>query len=266
MSRPLSLMLSLSLSAAVIGLAAGPASAQTYGAQSRYAPQGAVSYEQCVRQQRNRQVAGAVIGGILGAVIGAELHDDAQDRSRDRGRGYRGDRHYRGGHYDRDYGRGRHRGYRGRQHEEGNDGAVVAGGAVGAVAGAAIAGSGDCDRYARTGYGYGQAPGHYGADTYRGGYQGDAYGGGQPIYDESGRVYADEYGYASSDPYAQDYGYDQRSSGQLLGGEDYRGDSRTYSASSPSGPVSTGPCQQMRSGNGALVLMCQGPDGIWRPA
>ena len=227
---------------------AAPASAQSYGAQSRYAPAQTSSYQDCVRQQRNRQVAGAVIGGILGAVVGAELHDEAQDDARRDRRHYRGGRHYRGrGHYRGRYGHRRYRGYR---YEEGNDGAVLAGGALGAAAGAAIAGRSDCERRPRAGYGYGSAPGHYGYDRTR--------GGAQPIYDESGR------------PYDGGYAYDQRSSGELLGGEDYRRDTRTYTArSAPAGPtraVSTGPCREMRSGNGALVLMCQGPDGIWRPA
>ena len=65
---------------AALALAA-PASAQTYAAQSRYAPPGAVSDQDCVRAQRNRQVAGAVIGGILGAVVGAELHDEEIGRA-----------------------------------------------------------------------------------------------------------------------------------------------------------------------------------------
>jgi hypothetical protein len=236
--------------------AAAPADAQTYGAQSRYAPApSATSYQDCVRQQRNRQVAGAVIGGILGAVVGAELHDDAQDRAR-ADRRYHGGRYYRGrgyhhGRYDRRWRRGYH-------YEEGNDGAV------GALAGAAIAGRSDCDRHARTGYGYGAAPGHYGYDQTHGQSRGYSRGAPQPIYDEYGRAYDGGYGYDGG------YAYDQRSSGELLGGEDYRRDSRTYAAgSAPAGPVyaaSTGPCREMRSGNGALVLMCQGPDGIWRPA
>lgn len=242
--------------------AAAPAQAQTYGANSRYAPaQTADSYQDCVRQQRNRQVAGAVIGGILGAVVGAELHDDRQDRARE-DRRYRDRRYYRDRHH---YGRRHHRrGHRDHRYEEGNDGAVVAGGAVGALAGAAIAGRGGCERQAGTGYGYGSAPGHYGYDQqYDRGYS-QTRTAGQPIYDEYGRPYDDGYGYSDG------YGYDQRSSGELLGGEDYRRESRAYTAqSAPAGPVytaSTGPCREMRSGNGALVLMCQGPDGIWRPA
>ncbi|MFW6412885.1 MAG: hypothetical protein ACOC0V_02000, partial [Oceanicaulis sp.] len=78
----------------------------------------------------------------------------------------------------------------------------------------------------------------------------------------------DEYGYGD-DRYDERYG---RSSGELLGGEDgYRsdgyGDSRVYSAGSA--PVAaapaTGACRDMRS-SGRLVRMCQGADGIWRPA
>lgn len=261
MSRSSRLAALAGLSIAALA-AAAPAQAQTYGADSRYAQApSSQSYQDCIRQQRNRQVAGAVIGGLLGAVVGAELHDESQDRARE-DRRYRGDRHYRG--RDR-YGRHHRRGYRD-THAEGNDGAVVAGGAIGAVAGAAIAGRGECDRYAQTGYGYGSAPGHYGYDQ---GY-GQPRGGAEPIYDESGRPYRDdayayEGGYGDQDPYA----YDQRSSGELLGGEDYRRDSRVYTAQSAPEAyrvAADGPCREMRSGNGARVLMCQGADGIWRPA
>ena len=237
---------------AALALAA-PASAQTYAAQSRYAPPGAVSDQDCVRAQRNRQVAGAVIGGILGAVVGAELHDEAQDDARRDRRHYRGGRYYRGrGHYRGRYGRRHHR----HRYEEGNDGAVLAGGALGAAAGAALAGRSDCDRRTRTGYGYGAAPGHYGHDRRR--------AASEPIYDEYGRPYDAGYGHEDRSAYGP------RSSGELLGGEDYQRETRPYAARSalagPSRADATGPCREMRSGNGALVLMCRGPDGIWRPA
>ena len=228
-----------------------PAAAQTY----RTAP--ASAYEQCIAEQRQRQVAGAVIGGILGAVVGAELHDESQDR--DRERRYR---HYdRYDRYDRygDYGLYDRR-YRHRHREEGNDGAVVAGTAVGALAGAAIA-SGDCERLRQRGYGYGQTG--YGHDPYADPYYGaggDGYGYQDPYYE---------------DPYHGDrYHEDSRrwsTDEELLGGQGYGGqtgyDARRYStgpaitASSPYGAD----CRYMSSA-GRSTLMCQGADGIWRPA
>jgi len=260
-----------------------PAEAQSYGAQSRYANQGP-SYEQCIAQQRNRQVAGAVIGGVIGAVLGAEIHDGAQDRART-DRGYRGQRGYRG----RDYGYRGNRGHRGRGYrEEGNDGAVLAGAGLGAVAGAAVGGAGSgCEGYARrTGSGYGSAPGHYGSAA---GYGGDPYGYKDPRYDDpryDDRRYEtggyetggyDGYGYddrRTDDGYGYDDGYG-RSSGELLGGPDYRpsdsgayGQARVYTAGSAQGSASApanGACRDMQS-SGRLVYMCQGSDGIWRPA
>lgn len=230
---------------------AASAEAQTY----RTAPHGqqAGSYEQCLQQQRQRQITGAVIGGLLGAVVGAELHDEAQDR--DRNRHHRYDRRDRYGHYDR---RGRHDRYDryGRRHhrqEAGNDGAVVAGGAVGALAGAAIAG-GNCDRlrggsYRQSGYGHDEP--YYGNDTY---YGDDAY------YDD--------------DPYA-DRGRSRTystSDGGLLGGPDYgpepQYDSRRYEsqpAIQTAGAYGSPDCRYMNSA-GHSTYMCQGADGIWRPA
>ena len=244
MSR--TLLAALAAGTILVPLSLASAQAQSYSASSRYDPQ-PQSYENCVREQRNRQVAGAVIGGLIGAVLGAELHDDHQDANREHRR-YRGDRHYR----DRGYHRNRHdrrrdrRHRRDRHHEEGNDGAVVAGGAVGAVAGAAIAGGRDCDRYAR-GYGYDDGYGHdYRESDYR--------------YDERGYGYEDDYRYDDG------YSYDRPSSGTLLGGEDYQRETRTYRAetrrSGPSGQA----CRTMQNRNGSRVFMCQGADGIWRPA
>ncbi len=236
------------------------AQAQSYGAHAQHAN----SYEQCVREQRNRRVAGAVIGGILGAVVGAELHDDQQDRARE-------DRRYRDRYgYRRDRGYRRHRGHRGRHHrdyhhEDGNDGAVLAGAGLGAVAGAAVAGRGNtCDHLRGRGYshsrqGYGYSQGSYD----QGGYYDNRSGGNQYVSN-------DGYYYEGPAQYSYDTeGYGHSSSSQVLvGGEDYRIDSRSYSASSVSvsSPATTGACRDMRSGNGAIVLMCQGTDGIWRPA
>jgi len=227
-----------------------PAEAQSYRGQT-------MTYEQCVQQQRQRQVTGAVIGGILGAVVGAELHDESQDRDREYRR-YRG--HHRYG-YHRGY---RHRGYHrgrygyGRHYEEENDGAVVAGGAVGALAGAAIAG-GNCEQY-RRGYGRGNA---YYRDS---GYGREApYYGGEPGY--GGGVYEEGY----NQPYRESRRYSTRD-GELLGGEGYQDapyQTRRYGASS--GVVTAGAsygggnCRWMESSN-RQVWMCQGGDGIWRPA
>ena len=243
--------------AALIPAVAAGASAQSYGAQSRYAPvHQTMSYDQCVRQQRNRQVTGAVIGGILGAVIGAEIHDDRQDRDRARHH-YRGDRHYhRGrGYRDRRY-RRHHR--RGHYHEEGNDGAVLAGAGLGALAGAAVAGSGrnGCERYLHDGARYGHSG--YNAPVRQSQYD----------YAEPAPAYEDDWVYEGPAQYSYDSGYDSSSSEVLLGGEDYGRESRSYGARSmtASASVNTGPCRTMRSGNGSDVLMCQGLDGIWRPA
>ncbi len=259
--------------AALLPVVTTGATAQTYSAQSRYAPVNqTMSYEQCVRQQRNRQVTGAVIGGILGAVIGAEIHDDRQDRDRAH-RDYRRDRYYHRGRGYRDRGyRGRNRGRdyrRGHYHEEGNDGAVLAGAGLGALAGAAVAGAGGgqgCERYlhdnARYGHsGYNQ-PSHYAGGGYSNpGYSNDGY-----AYSDQG--YQDDWSYDGPAQYSSDSGaYGGASSGEvLLGGEDYGRETRSYTASSMTASVNTGPCRTMRSGNGADVLMCQGLDGIWRPA
>lgn len=263
----LSLTAALTSAALALPLLGAGAHAQTYTTQSGYAPANQ-SYQACLQQQRNRQVAGAVIGGVLGAVIGAELHDDHQDRNRARGhRGHR-DRGYRDRGYRDRYGYRDRRGYRGRHHEEGNDGAVLAGAGLGALAGAAVAGQATgCEHLRQTGYGatggyapdYGYADPAYGQPTYQGGYGG--YG-----------------GYDGYDP-AYDPGYANRSSGDvLLGGQDYDPRSGAYSAPAPSAPpartytagaTSVAPasaCRNMQSGNGAVTWMCQGQDGVWRPA
>lgn len=243
-----------------------PVAAGTAAAQSRHsaAPQ---SYEECVRQQRNRQVAGAVIGGILGAVVGAEIHDDRQDRAREHRRYGRYGRY---GHYRSRYGHRRHRGYRHHRHEEGNDGAVAVGGLLGATAGAAVAGSArGCERLARAGYGH-DDPGYgqdYGYDHRR--YDERRYD--DRRYDE--RYSGADYGY--SDGYDA---YDGRrySNDTLAGGPDahYGYDqyadpapSRTSSASARVYTAGGGAsCRWMSAGANGEVRMCQGADGIWRPA
>ncbi len=228
--------------ALLLPLAASGAQAQsyrTYSAQSQV--QSAPTYESCMAAQRNRQVAGAVIGGVLGAVVGAEIHDDRQDRDRER--------HYRG---------------RGRYEEDGNDGAVLAGAGLGALAGAAVAGrSNGCEHLRNSGYGY--SSNGYGNSGYDTGYG----------YSDQG--YDNGYG-------QQGYSYPSTSSGELLGGESYGYDepaqpyqnqpyqpqsqtgyeSRSYTASA-SAPRANA-CRNMQSGNGAVTWMCQGADGVWRPA
>ncbi|MEO1040444.1 MAG: hypothetical protein AAFX09_12965 [Pseudomonadota bacterium] len=235
-----------------------PAAAGAAEAQSRYNDARAMTYEECVRQQRNRQVAGALIGGILGAVVGAEIHDDRQDRARERRHvrhnSYRGHRGYRGqrGHRGRGH-RGRHH----RHHESGNDGAVVAGGALGAVAGAAIAGQSNCDRYFDRGYSrqsdYGYQQGGY--DPYydnrsnqnQDWRQSDRSG----VRYENGRN--DELiGSSSYDPY-----YDDRRAGSNDGYTQQR-QARVYTAG--------GSCRWMNAGHSGQMYMCQGSDGVWRPS
>lgn len=273
--RGLSVVMLMSASALVPLGTSGAMAQQSRGHQS---------YEQCVEDQRGRQVAGAVIGGVLGAVIGAELHDEAQDRDRaDRRR------------YDRRHDRHRRHRYDRRHQERGNDGAVVAGAGLGAVAGAAIAGRENCedlryrdyDRYDRRGD-YRRSD--YRRDDYRrDDYRRDDRHDRNDRYDRYGRDdrYDDRYDtsrYDRNDPYADDYVDDRysrrheaRSDGELLGGQgssrDYYddtpyneapADSRVYTASS-SHNRSTGNCRYMTSGRNE-TYMCEGTDGIWRPA
>lgn len=106
------------------------------------AAQAQQTYAECISQQRNQQVAGAVIGGLLGAVVGAQIHNARESDRRDD--------HYRNQHYghrgwDRHRGHGRYRGHRGRGYVEpyqrrSNDGAVIAGAGLGALAGGAVSG------------------------------------------------------------------------------------------------------------------------------
>ena len=266
----------LAAAAAALALpAAEQAQAQSYGA-PHYAQ--TMTYEQCMSNARGRQVAGAVVGGLIGAVIGAELHDDSQDRDRAEHNQRYGHNRYGHDHYRR--GHNRH------YNEAENDGAVLAGAGLGALAGAAV-GSGaqnECGRYPRAGgygqpvysqggYGYGAAPGHYGSDA---GYGPQGGYGRDPYQTGHGRQYGDDrYG----DDYYNDGRYDDGrysqggygSQGELLGGpgsyggyhqQAYpTGQTRVYTA----GSAGSGQCRDMASG-GRLVWMCQGPDGVWRPA
>ncbi|MEA1941324.1 MAG: hypothetical protein U9P68_03645 [Pseudomonadota bacterium] len=221
------------------------------------------SYQDCESSRQNRQVAGALIGGILGAVIGNELADDSNNNRH--GRPDRWDRRARWDDYRR-HGRGyygRHnRRYEHRDRGNAEEVGTIAGAGVGALIGAGIAGGEDCGTVRRTGGGYaGKPDGYYGDDRY---------------YDDSGyyqddRYYSDDAGYAG-DPYYDDrYG----SSGELLGGPDRGEPARTYSASSTySNASAAGNCQWSQTrrmgeyGQAVTdrVWMCQGADGIWRPA
>lgn len=231
-----------SIAALSAGAFAAPgAMAQHYSAHSHYAPQ--MTYEQCVRQQQNRQVTGAVVGGLLGAVAGAQIHNATKPRNTapPPRRGHWGGRHHQP-----------------QSSNSSNAGAVVAGGAIGALAGAAVTGNTNCNQFPRQQAAYG----HGGA--YHGGYAQDPYAYSHSSYGYDGYDYG--YGYDG-------YGYDgyaaPSSGGVLMGGEDYgypqQPPARTYTAGSAQLPPPGAACRYMASGNGAQVFMCQGADGIWRP-
>ncbi|MEE2567391.1 hypothetical protein [Hyphobacterium marinum] len=210
------------------------------------------SSQDCESQRQGRQVAGAIVGAILGGVIGAEIEDSIDDRDNHRGR----------------YGRGRHRGgrhYRGRDRGNENDLAVAAGAGIGALVGAGVAGGNPC------------APArnpHYDSGYYGDPYDGKPAGYNDAYYGDAGYGYDDGYdGYGyENDAYVRDY-----DPNTLAGGPegytytqpDYTGDARVYTATSV-----TGNCRWMQSRSqnsyGQVttndVYMCQGSDGIWRPA
>ncbi|WP_297735546.1 hypothetical protein [uncultured Maricaulis sp.] len=221
----------------------------------------AQNYQDCESERQGRQVAGAIIGGLLGAVIGNELADDSNNNRHSRdshwGRG-------RGGHGS--WGRGG-RGHRYQHRDRGNAEEVgtIAGLGVGAVIGAGIAGGGDCNtrRPVNQRPYYGDKPGARYSDAGYGndGYYDDRY---QADYGDNS-YYEDEY-YANS----QDYG----SSGELLGGRERAEPARVYNAASYSTNSATGTCHWSQTrrldayGQTVTdqVYMCQGSDGIWRPA
>lgn len=205
------------------------------------------SQAECESNRQGRQVAGAIFGAILGGVLGAEIEDEIDDRDNYRGRhhgGYRGHR-----------GRGG-RGYRGgrRHHYEqrhDNDVAVVAGAGLGALVGANVAGGQPC------------APDYQTRDA---GYYGNDYGYQDPYYDNT----YSQTDYSYNDPYYRDeYGNDVYYGNEGLAGAP-ASTARVYQASTPQ----TDNCRWMttRSQNqyGSVtaneVFMCQGIDGIWRPA
>ncbi|WP_203293169.1 hypothetical protein [Maricaulis parjimensis] len=220
------------------------AQAQSYQAQS---------YQECENARQNRQVAGAIIGGILGAVIGNELADDSNNN-----RHGRPDRYDRRARWDD---RARHHSRYDRRYEHRDRGnaeevGTIAGAGVGAVIGAGIAGGDDCGRQT-----------YRASDPYAGKPSGYGY---QDSYYDDG--YSDEYYYADDNGGGGNYAYeDYGSSGELLGGSEQRAEARIYNtAAAPA----NGQCQwsQTRRLNAYgeaytdQVYMCQGMDGIWRPA
>ena len=228
------LIVSSCMAIALTGFMA-PAEAQSYHAHSRTDAR-VMTYEQCVSNQRGRRVAGALIGGLLGAAIGAEIHDDRQDRD-----------------FDRAYRRGdlRRAGAIARRE---NDGTVATGAGIGALAGATIAGS-DRDNCARFAHGR----------SYDRGYDHRHNSGYSRHSDRYSYNRHDHHSYSHNDRHH--YSSSHSSHGELAGGYDYRNDgydTRTYRAST-SRLSSTGNCRDMHSG-GYLTYMCQGTDGIWRPA
>lgn len=209
------------------------------------------TYQECLSQQRNQQVAGAVIGGLLGAVVGAQIHNARESDRRDD--------HYRNqsyGHRGWDRGRG-YRGHRGRGYVEpyqrrSNDGAVIAGAGIGALAGGAVSGRGsNCDHLP-------------GGPRPQVGYQqpyGQQYGYSQQGYTQPA------YGQQGYDPYYDNSGYAYQDDSQLAGGpgyDPYAYQPRGVQPSYPSQQVSQN-CRQVEL-TGRYEWVCQGPDGVWRPS
>lgn len=244
------------LSAAAIIPAAGLGSAAEAQSYRSNQPQ---TYEQCISQRGRQQATGAIIGGIAGAIIGAELHDESDDRRRAERYGHHGrgwDSGYRGRGWDRGYRGGYRGGYdRGRHDERGNDGAVIGGGALGALAGGVLGSAGpDCSRLPRQQGG--------------GGYYNSGYAGGNGAYRAQSGGYDrsyDDYGYQDGRGYdgglaggpGYDDGYDDRYDDRY---DDYRAAPSQGYSSTPSGR-----CRTVQSG-GYASQVCQGADGIWRPA
>jgi len=263
------------------------AQAQRWEAQSRIGANRA--YQECLDNQRDRQLAGAVIGGVLGAVIASELADDDDDDHRHeyrRGRAdpYWGGRRYdrrdwrRDRRYDRRYDRwdrrydrrydrwDRRHGYR--SDLDGDDVAVVAGLGLGAVAGAAVAGGGDCDHLLQRG----QNPDHRRIDDRGYGYDYSAGAGGVFGEDDDWDRGLDD---GWDEPLGEDYRDWEYSNDRLAGAPSDariqqappldRDAPRVFQARSQNtGP--TGLCRYMSAGANRQTLMCQGADGVWRPA
>jgi len=236
-------------------------------AQTRYQ-----SHTECESNRQGRQVAGALVGAVLGGVLGSEIGDSVSDRNSYRNSGYRGHRGY-----------DRHRGYGGYRHSQrqNNDLAIVAGAGVGALVGANVAAGQPCT----TGYDNRQT-GYYGNNS---GYQDPYYdnrhnnsGYNNSGYNNSG--YAND-GY-NQNGYYQDGYADDGYADNAYSGDPYYGNSTQYGNEGLAGAPATsarvyqtgapqnGNCRWMttRSQNqyGTVtaneVYMCQGIDGIWRPA
>lgn len=161
-------MIRASLLTAAAALCLVPAAQAQYDRYGSYgggyhAPQPTVSTAPCLRQKKDDKMAGAVVGAIAGGLIGVAIGGELEP-----GNGYHRSRGHRG---HRGYGyRGHRRGY---YHSPGDDGAEIAGGLIGALAGAAIgselaSGSTDCARTYSTGTYY------HGSRNY-GTYSGDVY-------------------------------------------------------------------------------------------
>ncbi|AZU03965.1 hypothetical protein X907_1432 [Glycocaulis alkaliphilus] len=199
------------------------------------AAQAQQTYAECISQQRNQQVTGAVVGGLLGAVLGAQIHNSNESARRDR--------HYQNqAHNNRGWRGHRGRGYVEPYNRRSNDGAVIAGAGLGALAGGAMGSVGsNCDHLP-------------GGPRPQAGYQ-------QPHYGQQ------QYGYSQQgyDPYYDNYGYQDNS--QLAGGPGY--DPYSYQ---PQGTQPHYPAQQVNQNcrqvqiTGRYEWVCQGPDGVWRPS
>ena len=237
------------------------AQAQSYQAQN---------YQDCESERQGRQVAGAIIGGLLGAVIGNELADDSNNNRR--GRDHRYGRGGRGGHGS--WGRGRGHRYQHRDRGNAEEVGTIAGLGVGAVIGAGIAGGDDCNAVRATPHNPypGKPSGHY---------NNSAYSQNDPYYDDRYQAGYDDSAYYDDNAYYAD-SYD--SSGELLGGAERAEPARTYNATTYGGQAQSAASYQVNSATGAChwsqtrrmdaygqtvtdqVYMCQGADGIWRPA
>lgn len=224
------------------------------------------SVQECEAARQNRQVTGAVIGAILGGVIAAQIEDDIDDRDN---RGWRGHRGRHGGYYG-------HRRYRDRGNE--NDVAVAAGAGIGGLIGYGVAGGQPCapiyrndDRRYHGSYDNG---GYYNDRAHANSrYYDNRAHTNSGYYDDRGEYYADDSYYVGDEGVSADqqryYG-----NGELAGGPDGyvysqpSANARVYSA------ASTNSCRWMETrradGYGSVttqsVWMCQGTDGIWRPA
>ena len=252
----------LAAASAAVLTPAATAQAQTYR-----------SVQECEAARQNRQVAGAVIGAIIGGVIAAQVEDDIDDRDnrhwRGRGRGHN-DYYGRGRGHNDYYGRGRGRGYdRGNE----NDVAVAAGAGIGGLLGYGVASGQPCGPVYRD-----DRNANYGGYDNGGYYDNRAYDDGRydntGYYDDQGRYYEDNRYTTGSGGYTGDQRYYNSGSNSLAGAPDSyvysqpSADARVYTATSNTA------CRWMETrradGYGSVttqsVYMCQGSDGIWRPA